>query len=70
MGAAVIAGGDGLGFVALGSTFISGVAEDVVMGAVLVGLLVELNHFARFSGCIACRRTHRFKICCSLARYM
>ena len=49
-GAVVIAGGDGLGFVALGSTFFSGVAGDVVKRTVLVGLLVELDPFAKLSG--------------------
>ena len=52
-GAVVIAGGDKYDFVALGSTFVLGVAGDVsfwiVMGAVLVGLLVELGPFATFS---------------------
>ena len=48
--AVVIDGSDGLGFVALGSTFVSGVAGDVVKRAVLVGLLVELDSSAKFSG--------------------
>ena len=40
------------------------------MEAVLVGLLVELDPFAKFSGKIVSRRTNRNKICCSKARYM
>ena len=36
------------------------------MGAVLVGLLLELGSFAKFSKCVLCRKTHRNKICCSV----
>ena len=42
------------------------------MRAVLVGLLVDLVSFAKFSGGIVCRRRHRKKslLICSPLRYI
>ena len=49
----MITGDDGIDCVALGNTFVSGVASDasssVVMGTLHSGLLVELDPFANFS---------------------
>ena len=46
-GAIVIAVGVGIDFVALGSKFVSGLASDVVMGAVLVGHVGRVGPFCK-----------------------